>query len=172
MKQGQARAIAVRSIELAALDLERGIVELELRVSKGYYVRALARDLGTALGLPAHLAALRRTASGAFELGLALALGDLGPETPLMPVAEAARLTMPHAELTPIGADRARHGKPLGDGDFVKPPATSEPSAWLGQGELVAVGARRGEDWRVIRGFRGNGAASGERGSGTGENGP
>lgn len=42
--------------------------DVEVHVSKGTYVRALARDLGYALGCPAHLAALRRTSCGRLAL--------------------------------------------------------------------------------------------------------
>lgn len=161
-RAGEEVALAVRSVAVRAIDVvARGAdtLELDLAVSKGYYVRALARDLGDALGVPAHLMALRRTASGVFELRHALELARLEPLTPLISMAEAARLAMPHAELTAVGAERARHGKLLGDDDFVSRPPP-EASAWLGpDGELVAVGQRRGEGWAVARGFRGPGLA-------------
>src|SRR4051812_34500973 len=66
------RAIEVRSLEISATSADS--IDLLLLVSKGYYVRALARDLGDALGVPAHLSWLRRTASGAFSLEEALPL--------------------------------------------------------------------------------------------------
>ena len=48
--------------------VERGIksTSIHLRVSKGTYIRAIARDLGSKLGVPAHLTNLRRTASGEY----------------------------------------------------------------------------------------------------------
>ncbi|HMJ14672.1 MAG TPA: tRNA pseudouridine(55) synthase TruB, partial [Polyangiaceae bacterium] len=54
----EARTVCIHSLELLGFDGET--IELELHVSKGYYVRALARDLGQSLGLPAHLSGLRR----------------------------------------------------------------------------------------------------------------
>jgi tRNA pseudouridine55 synthase len=49
-------------------------VDVRVRCSKGTYIRTLARDLGAALGSGAHLAALRRTRSGPFDLGRAVRL--------------------------------------------------------------------------------------------------
>ncbi len=54
-------------------------LELDVLVSKGYYVRSLARDLGGRLGVPAHLSALRRVQSGAFTVEGAVSL-DAGAD--------------------------------------------------------------------------------------------
>ena len=48
-----------------------------MRCSSGTYVRAIARDLGAALGVGGHLSALRRTAVGAFAIDTARTLDDL-----------------------------------------------------------------------------------------------
>ncbi len=62
-----------------------GIVEgggdvwtIDVRCSKGSYIRTLAEDIGAALGCGAHLQALRRTASGALSLEAARTLERLG----------------------------------------------------------------------------------------------
>ena len=60
----QARPVVVHSIEITGGEWPE--VELEVRCGQGTYVRSLARDLGVALGLPAHLAVLRRTHIGPF----------------------------------------------------------------------------------------------------------
>ena len=54
-------------------------VDVEVEVSSGTYVRALARDLGTALGVGGHLTALRRTRVGRFGIGDAVPLETLEP---------------------------------------------------------------------------------------------
>lgn len=52
-----------------SLTAEKGKkVRLRLRVSKGTYIRAIARDLGTKLGIPAHLNNLRRIACGSYDI--------------------------------------------------------------------------------------------------------
>jgi tRNA pseudouridine55 synthase len=141
-------------------------LDLELEVSKGYYVRALARDLGARLGVPAHIADLRRTASGAFTLARAIS-PDAGPEAlrrALVPLGQAAALALPAARLTEAGARRAHLGQPLRLEDFTAPPpragADEEAiSAWLApNGRLVAVGRVQpgpgGEPiGTVVRGF-------------------
>jgi tRNA pseudouridine55 synthase len=52
-------------------------VDVDIRCSSGTYVRAIARDLGTALGVGGHLTALRRTAVGGFTLAEAASLEEL-----------------------------------------------------------------------------------------------
>jgi tRNA pseudouridine55 synthase len=68
--------VTVHELELVEMDLPR--LRLRLRCSSGTYVRALARDLGEALGVGAHLAELRRTAVGGFRVEDAVALEELG----------------------------------------------------------------------------------------------
>jgi tRNA pseudouridine55 synthase len=75
-------AVALTPVEVTVHDLALiEVVDHEAVVtvtaSAGFYVRALARDLGDALGCGAHLVALRRTASGLFTLAQAIDLGRL-----------------------------------------------------------------------------------------------
>ena len=63
---------AVRIDRLDLLKYESPYLELSVECSGGTYVRALAADLGTRLGCGGHLAGLRRTRSGPFDLSLAL----------------------------------------------------------------------------------------------------
>lgn len=68
------RKVTVHQLELVewdAADAARPVATLELRCSAGTYVRAIARDLGEALGAGAYLGALTRTASGPFRLAAA-----------------------------------------------------------------------------------------------------
>ncbi|MCZ7683091.1 MAG: tRNA pseudouridine(55) synthase TruB, partial [Sandaracinaceae bacterium] len=65
------REVTVHRLEVIEASADR--VELELEVSKGFYVRSLARDLARSLGTRGHLGALRRLRSGAFDLRGALA---------------------------------------------------------------------------------------------------
>ncbi len=62
------RSINVLSAELLGVEAETATWNVAFRVSKGTYIRALARDIGERLGVPAHLAGLRRTASGTLRL--------------------------------------------------------------------------------------------------------
>ncbi|MGD8817085.1 MAG: tRNA pseudouridine(55) synthase TruB, partial [Acidobacteriota bacterium] len=60
--------VTVRIYALELLRLDGDDIHIRVHCGAGTYVRTLAHDLGTALGCPAHLAALRRTASGSFGL--------------------------------------------------------------------------------------------------------
>src|SRR5690606_10030869 len=86
----------VRLHELRLLRWDDQQLTVELTVSKGYYVRAFARDLGDALGVPAHLATLRRTRSGPFTLAQAVPFPLEGTVHPLS-LLDVARQAFPLA---------------------------------------------------------------------------
>ena len=157
-RRGQPLELPARGVSLQDLRLlsanDHG-VSLDLRVSKGYYVRALARDLGAALGVPAHLAELRRVASGTFTLDDA-ATWPLDAARPVMPTVIAASRALPTATLNQEGVTRARCGKKLGPEHFMSSPSDSGVSAWLSeQGSLVALGQPEASgEQRVVRGFQ------------------
>jgi tRNA pseudouridine55 synthase len=162
-RAGEAPELAERPVEVHTLEVvgarhddDQAAAELRVRTAKGYYVRSLARDLGERLGVPAHLAALRRTASGPFTLADATRLDDAERlSAAVLPLAESARRCLASAELTAIGAERARMGKALDASCFAGPCPTDGPIAWMDtEGHLCAVGQREEEgDYRVVRGF-------------------
>ncbi|QKE84316.1 tRNA pseudouridine(55) synthase TruB [Arthrobacter sp. NEB 688] len=119
----------------AVLDLD-----VEVTVSSGTYVRALARDLGAAVGSAAHLTALRRTRVGGFTLEHAHPLADLearqGEPMPVLPLADAARAAFASRALA---ADEARA---LGYGQRIPSAAagrTGPVAAFAPDGTLVAL---------------------------------
>ena len=155
------RPVSVETLELVERPADTNSIDLELQVSKGYYVRALARDLGATLGVPAHLGSLRRLASGTFTLGDAVAWPPPAPP-PLIPLELAAARALPMARLNESGERRARHGQTLDADDFSDDPRTAHGApeaqrivAWTGRaGLLVALGRRESESgYRVLRGF-------------------
>ncbi|MFT3889639.1 MAG: tRNA pseudouridine(55) synthase TruB [Arachnia sp.] len=87
-------------------------VDLDVECSSGTYIRAIARDLGGALGVGGHLTALRRTRIGGYGLEDAVTLGDEAP--PLMSMADAARLSFPVLDLSEDQARDVGYGRPLG----------------------------------------------------------
>ena len=79
-RKGEAVEAPEREVTIEALtllDWAPPRLTLDVRCSKGTYIRALARDLGRALGCRAYLAGLRRTASGPFTLRRAVTLEEL-----------------------------------------------------------------------------------------------
>ena len=123
-------------------------VDIEVEVSSGTYVRALARDLGSALGVGGHLTALRRTRVGRYAFADAVPLESLEPggPVPLVSMGDAARAQFALHELTAEEATAVRHGKRI-------PIATEgEPVvAALGpDGSLVAMLDESGPEARPI----------------------
>jgi len=98
-------------------------VELDVRCGKGTYVRVLAEDLGTALGCGAHLAALRRVASGGFDVGDAMslealeALDDNARDARLMPV-DTLLASLARLDLDAGDAWRLERGQAIAVGDL------------------------------------------------------
>jgi tRNA pseudouridine55 synthase len=101
-----ARPVTVH--ELLVTDVRRDgawlDVDLSVRCSSGTYIRAIARDLGEALGVGGHLTALRRTAVGPFRLDDARTLDQLADAFALLDITDAARRCFPSVDLDPDGA--------------------------------------------------------------------
>ena len=134
-------------------------LSLSVHVSKGFYVRSLARDLGVTLGVPAHLSALRRTSSGRLRLEDAVAPdGDLGAA--LVPLVSALTSIFVPTILTLEGEARAVQGKKLGPEHFAEAPAPGiglwlsaiRPSEGPPQ-RVIAIGEWAEEVGQVCRGF-------------------
>jgi tRNA pseudouridine55 synthase len=115
-------------------------VDVELTVSSGTYVRALARDLGAALGCGGHLTALRRTRVGGFAIADAHPLAGLearqGERMPVTPLADAARAAFPVREVDEAQARTLGYGQRLAS----ELPGRLEPVAAIAaDGTLVAM---------------------------------
>ena len=118
-RKGRSVERAARRVEIHELELVRyaaPLAELRVRCSKGTYIRTLAEDIGAALGTGAHLAALRRTASGRFRVAEALTLEGLRaiprPREHLLPLG-ALLADLPATELDAAAEARLRNGQPL-----------------------------------------------------------
>ena len=127
-------------------------VDAEVEVSSGTYVRALARDLGVALGVGGHLTALRRTRVGSFSLEQAHTLPELEAavergELPLLPIAEAARGGFTARELTEAEARAVGYGQRVASAE----PGRPEPvAAFAPDGTLVAMLDESGTKARAL----------------------
>ena len=105
--------------------------------SSGTYIRALARDLGAALGVGGHLTALRRTRVGPYEIGQARTLEQLAASFTMIPLAEAAGVAFRRLNLTEEDARLVAHGRRLPAamlGDEPGPVAAFAPD-----GSLIAL---------------------------------
>ncbi|AIZ44708.1 pseudouridine synthase [Deinococcus radiopugnans] len=114
---------------------------LRASVGSGTYLRSLARDVGAALGLPAHLSGLVRTRVGRYSLADAVALEDLEGATGL---SDLNALDFPRIEADAAMACELRQGKRPQRSEVGRHVVT------LG-GELVAVVDGDGEQLKVVR---------------------
>lgn len=120
-REGQAVELEARPVRIDRFDVrdiraaaEIVDVDVEVDCSTGTYIRALARDLGAALGVGGHLTALRRTRVGRFGLDLAYSLDELA-ERPRLSYSldEACLLIFPRRDLSAEEADAAGNGRSL-----------------------------------------------------------
>jgi tRNA pseudouridine55 synthase len=145
------RPVTIYKLEVLDRSVEREQLLLDIECSKGTYIRALARDLGEALGCGAHLTALRRTFVGAFTVEQSTPLETLLAEPtllqtnlhpPELAVADWPMLVLDEAELR-----RVRNGMPL-----QRPALAAELArAHDGTGALVALMRWESEVWRPIK---------------------
>ncbi len=119
-----------------------GLLDLDatVRCSSGTYIRALARDLGAALGTGGHLTRLRRTRVGGYRAEDARTLEQLAERFEVLPLAQAAAAAFPRRDLTEDEARRLAHGGRLGPvtpsgrarhGDWPAPTAAYAPDGTL-----------------------------------------
>jgi tRNA pseudouridine55 synthase len=134
-----ARRVTVFALEV--LDIRRSgevvDVDIDVTCSSGTYIRAIARDLGTTLGVGGHLTALRRTAVGEMTLAEALTLEQLeerAPDVVGLPMSEAARQAFPQRTATADEAKVLSHGGPLTAVGIDGPYAVFDPA-----GEVLAI---------------------------------
>jgi tRNA pseudouridine55 synthase len=137
-----ARRVTVSSLDLLATRRHGPVTDLDVDVacSSGTYVRALARDLGAALGVGGHLTALRRTAVGGFTLAEAQTLDELSAQQdPVnLDISAAAARLLPRREATESESRTLRHGGPLATVGIAGPYAVFDPA-----GDVLAVVSER-----------------------------
>ncbi len=159
----QPRRISVHVLELLDVGAPAAgsvMARLSIRCGKGTYVRTLATDMGRALGVPAHLGALRRVAAGPFRIEEALALGEAerlaradraSLEARLVGMADALR-DAPAVRLSSGEASDLGHGRALqragGEVGLVR---ALDP-----MGRLIAVCEARAGTLRPVRVFPAN----------------
>jgi len=152
VRAGQKVALTARPVTVSRFDIlgqraataaghEVWDLDVVVDVTSGTYIRALARDLGAALGVGGHLTVLRRTRVGRFGLEHAHALEDLetaseAGDIPVIPLAAAARESFAVRELTTPEATAVGYGQRIPS----QPAGRTEPiAAFAPQGHLVAM---------------------------------
>jgi tRNA pseudouridine55 synthase len=152
VRAGENVELKARRVEVSAFEIidirfaaEDGHIDVDVEVdcSSGTYVRALARDIGTDLGIFGHLTALRRTRVGDFHIDQAVTLSEEldVPAPTLISLAEAARTLLP---VVTVDADRARalmQGKTVAAGDWHTDSDAdkAEPAGDTGNREVAVI---------------------------------
>jgi tRNA pseudouridine55 synthase len=129
----EARPVTVHELEV--MDFRPPDVRFRIRCSSGTYVRSVARDLGDALGVGAHLTELRRTSVGRFSVEGALTLDALAH--------------LPRVAVDEIGEGALSHGKAVAAPEL----PDGGPALAARDGRLVAVGEVRDASFRPRKVF-------------------
>ena len=154
------RQVQIYRLELSHSDVVSGnapidSVTLTVHVSKGTYIRSLARDIAYALGTVGHVAMLRRTKAGPFGLKQAISLdklNEIGKGAPakdiILPL-EAGLVDIPALDLSPDAAMAIRQGRVLTG------VATKDGLYWARDAEMraLALVEQIGGELRTVRGF-------------------
>lgn len=154
-RRGEEVALAAREVVVHSLEVQERLDDgfrMRVAVSKGTYIRALARDIGRALGCGGHLRALRRTASGPFKVADAWTLEALEEAAAAGPVkllqGRDALAAMPALVLDEDDERRMRFGQ-----------ASPQPETahglyalYNGEGALLGIGEVFDEAWEDAEG--------------------
>ncbi len=147
------RAVTIHAIAVIG-DGSPDSVTLLAHVSKGTYIRSLARDLALALGTCGHVTYLRRTKAGPFTLEQAISLdklNEIGKGAPLEPLLlplEAGLDDIPALDLAPEEARAVRQGRVLSGMSL------TDGQYWARSGGVpVALVELACGEARVVRGF-------------------
>ncbi|MBM4291948.1 MAG: tRNA pseudouridine(55) synthase TruB [Deltaproteobacteria bacterium] len=149
--EAPAREVVFYALELLSFDEERRRAVVSAWCSKGTYIRSLAHDLGAALGLHAHLSALRRVASGGLRVEDACPASALSSSTlasRLIPL-ERALPSWPRAWVDAAGAAALAQGqraRPLRVEEGASAGAGEGEGEGAGEGPLVCALIARDED--------------------------
>ncbi len=149
-----ARRVTIHQITIADIRRESGLWDVDVRIecSSGTYIRAIARDLGAALGVGGHLTALRRSAVGPFDVADAVVPDNLGARD-LIPLGEAASRVLSVVRLSHAQSVDMSHGKQV----FLSRPDGVDPDAPVAclspEGHLVAICRIPDTSARILVGF-------------------
>ncbi len=130
------RKVFVHKLDLVSFDALEQRAELDVTCSGGTYIRTLVHDLGTRLGVGAHLTNLRRVAAGGFDVTQAIDIDDVSRDA-LRPLVDAIG-DLPRIEVGPEHAEDVAHGRRLPVELAPEVPENAEVAVVFG-GDLLAI---------------------------------
>jgi len=154
----KSRPVTVYEFTVTAVRRDGPLLDLDatVRCSSGTYIRALARDLGAALGTGGHLTRLRRTRVGGYRIEDARTLDQLARRFEVLPLAQAAAAAFPSRTLTADEARRLAHGGRLTVSSAAVPATEAAPAApataaaYAPDGTLIALVAEESGQARPL----------------------
>lgn len=146
-----ARPVTVHSFTIQDVRPGEGVLDLDVTVvcSSGTYIRALARDLGTGLGVGGHLTALRRTRVGPYDLGGACTLDELAESFAVLPLEDAAAAAFPRWDVDAAQAQLLSNGVRVAVPELAPGPT----AAFAPDGRLLALVEPHKGQARILAGF-------------------
>ena len=147
-RAGRDVSLPSRPVVIHAIDVLRWdwpILELDVRCGSGTYIRALARDIGSALRVGGYCQELTRTAVGVFEIARAVAPDALDPARDLLPPTLALG-DMPRVVMDESQRGRLRNGNLI---DLPEPAVGDEIALMDSEGHLLALAQSRAEGWKL-----------------------
>jgi len=153
VREGEEVELAARTVRIDRFDVlairrdgEFVDVDVEVDCSSGTYIRALARDLGSDVGVGGHLTSLRRTQVGGYGLDHARTLDQLNDHPALSySLDQACLLGFPRRDITAEQALDAGHGRPLPAAGIDGVYAATDPG-----GRVLALLEDRGPKTRSV----------------------
>ncbi|GAA4916422.1 tRNA pseudouridine(55) synthase TruB [Streptomonospora salina] len=156
-REGKSVELSAREVTVAEFavdgirrvdDADGAFVDVDARVScsSGTYIRALARDLGAALGVGGHLTALRRTRVGPYGADQARTLEQLAEEFTAVPLAQAVAAAFPVRLLNAEEVRRIAHGNRISRGELGPGPV----GLFAPDGAVVALAEDRADHAKPI----------------------
>lgn len=143
-----ARPVTIYRFDVLATQRTETAIDIDVMVecSSGTYVRALARDLGAALGVGGHLAQLRRTRVGPFDLRVARTLEQLETDPALsLDLDTAVATAFPRRDLDRVESTALAHGKRLPAAGITGTYGMFDPA-----GKAVALGVDEGRTAKAL----------------------
>lgn len=143
------REVTIYQYDATLLTRTSSYIDLRATIecSSGTYIRALARDLGVALGVGGHLTSLRRTSIDSFTLETAKKIGDLEEDFTFMPLVEVARRAFPVRTISDQERAILSHGGKL------TPSETDDVTAAIFEDSLIALVQNRLEEAKPLAVF-------------------
>ena len=138
----EAAQVRIDSLEIQGINRESGWIDIDINVvcSSGTFIRAIARDLGSDLGVGGHLIQLRRTRVGPFTIEDSVNLNELiesdNPWSRIIDMGKIAKQIWPHIVVSDSDRPKIAYGQRLAVADLPEAPLLALLD---GQGALIAL---------------------------------